>query len=146
MPIQVLGIDGGPFDQNSVEVCSGRMLRSYVLLKFSGNYATGGDTLDLTNGGGTLAAPTVIPPAQARGLVSMDIRPFCKTTASFSAADGQYYILVPAAAAGITPVPNSALNALKLKLMLDIAVEYNAGAYGADVLADEVIVELTWAR
>ena len=146
MSIQVLGIDGGPFDQNSVEVISGRTLRSYVLLKLSGNYATGGDTLDLTNGGGTAAAPSVIPPAQSRGLVSIDIRPFCKTTASFSAADGQYYVIVPAAAAGITPVPYSALNALKLKLMLDIATEYSAGAYGADALGDELVAELTWAR
>lgn len=144
--ITVLGIDSNPFDQNSVESKGDRFMRSYVLLKLSLNYATGGDTLDLTNGGGTAAAPSVIPPAQARGLVSMDIRPFCKTTTSFSAADGQYYVIVPAAAAGLTPVPISALNALKLKLMVDIGTEYSAGAYGADALGDEIIAELTWAR
>ncbi len=143
MSIQVLGIDGGPFDQNSVEVISGRTLRSYVLLKLSGNYATGGDTLDLTNGGGTPAAPSVIPPAQNRGLISIDIRPFCKTTASFSAADGQYYVITPGPT---TPIPASALNSMLLKLMKDIAVEYSAGAYAADVLADILIAELTWAR
>jgi hypothetical protein len=146
MTITVLGVDGNPFDQNSIEAWAGRFLRTYALLKLSGNYLTGGDLLDLTNGGGTPAAPTAVPTAQNRGLVSLDLRPFCKTTASFSAADGQYYVIVPAAAAGITPVPISALNALKLKLMVDIGSEYANGAYGADALGDELIAEFIWAR
>lgn len=146
MTITVLGMDGGPFDQNSESAAGDRFIRQYVLLKLSGNYVTGGDTLDLTNGGGTPAAPSIVPPAASRGLASIDIRPWCKSTTSFSAADGQYFVIVPAAAAGITPVPISALNALKLKLMVDIGSEYANGAYGADALGDEVIAELTWAR
>lgn len=143
MPVTVLGMDGGPFDQNSIEIISGRTLRTYNLLKLSGNYPTGGDVLDLTNGGGTPASPTAIPTAQVRGLVSIDIRPFCKSTTSFSAANGQYFIISPVA---VVPVPIVNLNALKLKLMLDVATEYTAGAYGADALADLIIAELTWAR
>ena len=141
MSVTVLGVDGNPFDQNSVEIISGRTLRTYNLLKLSGSYLTGGDVLDLSNGGGTLAAPSAIPAAQSRGLVSVDIRPICKTTTSFSAADGQYYVLSAA-----VPITGAALLAMKLKLMLDIAVEYSAGAYGTDALADIIIAELTWLR
>src|ERR1700674_1880764 len=143
MPITVLGVDGAPFDQNSIEIISGRTLRTYNLLKLSGSYPTGGDALDLTNGGGTPAAPSCVPSAQARGLISIDIRPFCKTTSSFSAADGQYFVITPGA---VVPVPAAGLSKLLLKLMADVATEYSAGAYGTDVLADIVIAELTWLR
>jgi hypothetical protein len=143
MPVQVLGVDGNPFDENSIEVIPGRFLRTYVLLKLSGNYPAGGDIFDITNAGGTALAPNATPQAVSRGLVSIDIRPLSKLTSSFSAAAGQYFIVYPS---GVIPIPFASLNTLKLKLMLDIATEYNAGAYGADALGDVIIAELTWAR
>ena len=142
MAITVLGQDGNPFDQGSIVAEADRYIRTFSIFKLSGNYTTGGDILDFTNGGGTLAAPVAVPPT-ARALVSVDIRPFCKTTASFSAADGQYFVLAPG---GVAPVPLSAVNALKLKLMVDIGVEYTQGAYGADALADILVAECVWAR
>jgi hypothetical protein len=143
MAITVLGADGGPFDQSSIMSVGDRFIRMLCRLVLSGNYVTGGDTLDFTNGGGSAAAPNAVPPAQVRGLVSVDVRPISKLTTSFAAAAGQYEIIAPG---GIVPVPLSAVNALKLKLMLDIAVEYAAGAYGADALGDFVQAEVYWLR
>jgi hypothetical protein len=142
MAITVLGFDGNPMDQNSIEGYGIRFLRTLHLLKLSGNYPTGGDLLDLTNGGGSLAAPVAIP-INTRGLASVDVRPFCKTASSFSAADGQYFIIAPG---GVTPISLANCALLKLKLMLDIGIEYTAGAYGADALADMLILECLWGR
>jgi hypothetical protein len=142
MAITVLGMDGNPFDQQSIEASGARFLRCYNIFKLSGSYATGGDTLDFTNGGGSLASPVAVP-VNTRGLVSIDLRPWAKTTSSFSAADGQYFVLAPG---GVIPVPLASINALKLKLMLDVATEYSAGAYGTDALADILIAECVWAR
>jgi len=143
MSITVLGADGGPFDQNSIMAVGDRFIKQICRLVLSGNYVTGGDILDFTNGGGTPAAPTTVPPAQTRGIVSIDIRPLSKLTSSFAAAAGQYELIVPG---GVVPIPFSAVNALKLKLMLDIAVEYTAGAYGADALGDFLQTEVYWLR
>jgi hypothetical protein len=140
--ITVLGLDGNPMDQQSIEASGARFLRCYNRFVLSGNYPTGGDTLDFTNGGGSLAAPVAIP-VNTRGLVSIDLRPFSKLTTSFSAADGQYFILAPL---GVIPVPLASVNALKLKLMLDVATEYANGAYGADALGDIIVAECVWAR
>src|ERR1700676_4438347 len=124
MSVTILGADGNPFDQSSIMSFGDRFIRMLCRLVLSGNYVTGGDTLDFTNGGGTPAAPNAVPPAQVRGIVSIDIRPISKLTTSFAAAAGQYEIIAPG---GVVPVPLTAVNALKLKLMLDIAGEYAAG-------------------
>jgi hypothetical protein len=143
MSIQVLGMDAAPFDQNSESAAGDRFIRQYVRAVLSGNYVAGGDSLDLTNGGGTPAAPSIVPPAANRGLVSVDVRPIGKTTAAFSCVGGAYSVISPGA---VLPVPVSAVNALKLKLFLVTNAEYAAGAYGADALGDLIILELTWAR
>ena len=143
MAVTILGADGNPFDQSSIMSLGDRFIKCLYRFVLSGNYPTGGDTLDFTNGGGTLAAPNAVPPAQVRGIASIDIRPLSKLTTSFAAAAGQYEIIVPG---GVVPVPFSAVNALKLKLMLDIAVEYANGAYGADALGDFIQAEVYWLR
>jgi hypothetical protein len=144
MSIQVLGFDGNPFDQNSIEAAGGRFLKTLVRLALSGSYVTGGDTLDLTNAGGTVAAPNTVPNAQSRGLVQIDVRPISKLTTSFAAAGGQYEII---SAAGVVPIPLANIaTALKLKLILIGGGEYSAGAYGADALGDLIEVEIYWAR
>lgn len=143
MSIQVLGIDGGPFDQNSIEVVAGRILRTLCLLKLSGNYPAGGDLLDLTNGGGSAVAPTTVPTAQSRGIACIDVRPIAKTTAALSAIGGTYQPITPG---GVIPIVASGFNALKLKLFLVTNAEYTVGAYGADALGDLLIAEITWLR
>ena len=143
MTISVRGFDGNAFDQNSIEAVGGRFLRTLVQLVLSGNYVAGGDTLDLTNAGGTPTAPTTVPSAQVRGIAQMDIRAISKSTTGFSSIGGAYSII---SAGGVIPVPISAVNALKLKLFLVTNAEYTAGAYGTDALADIVLAEIMWAR
>lgn len=141
--VTLYGVDGNPFDQNSIEAVGARFLRTYVRMALSGNYPTGGDLFDLTNGGGTPAAPTVVPQAQNGGLVSIDFRPFSKLTTSFAAVGGQYEIIN---AGGIVPIPFSAINALRLQLWLASNAQYANGAYGADALGDVITAELIWKR
>lgn len=143
MTITVYGLDGNAFDQNSIEAVGGRLLRTLVRLVLSGSYVTGGDTLDLTNGGGAPANPTTVPTAQVRGIASIKVAPIAKTTAAFSAVGGSYSVLSSGA---VTPIPNSAVNALKLKLYTVAGSEYSAGAYGSDALGDMLITEIIWAR
>lgn len=143
MAVTVLGADGGPFDQSSIMSIGDRFIKALCRFVLSSNYVTGGDTLDFTNAGGTPAAPNAVPPGQVRGIVAVDVRPFSKLTTSFAAAAGQYEVLAPG---GVVPVPLSAVNAMKLKLMVDIASEYAAGAYGADALGDIIMAEVMWLR
>jgi hypothetical protein len=143
MSITVLGADGGPFDQNSIISVGDRFIKAIYRFVLSGNYVTGGDNLDFTNAGGTPAAPNAVPVAQSRGLISIDIRPISKLTTSFAAAAGQYEIIVPG---GVLPVALPVANSFKLKLMLDIAFEYAAEAYGADALGDILQAEVHWLR
>ena len=144
--IQVLGFDGGAFDQNSIEARGDRFLREYVKLVFSGNYPTGGDTLDLTNAGGTPAAPTTVPQAAQRGVVDIDLIERATTNASLTAVGGYYIVLAPNAN---LPLKFADLANLKIKVFKNTAgsvAEYPAGAYGADVLADVVLLEVVYSR
>jgi len=50
---------------------------------------TGGDALDLSNGGGTLANPTTFPPATQRGAATFDIEAHGPTNSR--SANGGYY-------------------------------------------------------
>jgi hypothetical protein len=146
MTIKVVGLDGNPFDQNSVEARGDRFLREFVLLQLSGNYTTNGDTLDLTNGGGTSAFPNVLPPAASRGLADIDLIVRATTNASLLAVGGGYAIIAPNAN---TPLKFSDLATLKLKVFKNTAgsvAEYPQGAYGADVLADIIMLELPFVR
>ena len=146
MSIKVLGIDGGPFDQNSVEARGDRFLRAIVLLQLSGSYTTGGDPLDLTNAGGTALAPTTVPQAASRGVSDIDVIARATTNASNLATGGSYIILAPNANA---PLKFADLANLKLKIFKDSAgsvAEYPAGAYSADALADIVMLEVVYVR
>ena len=142
MSIKVLGSDGNPFDQNSVEVVAGRKLRSVVLLKLSGNYASGGDALDLTNGGGAPANPTTLIPAQARGVEAIDLM-VRGTSAGIVAAGGGYVIVTPN---GDAPMSFTDIQNLKLKVFATAGVELGAGAYSAGALADVIEAEIIWLR
>jgi len=142
--IQVLGFDGSPF---SPEIhCSAkgdRFIRAFLLLKFSGNYVAGGDTLDLTNGGGTPAAPNTVPPAVSKGPAQIYIEGR-GPTGGFSGGGGYGVVIPPAADAPLTFADAAAL---KLKLWkTNGATEYAAGAYGADITGDTFIAEVVWPR
>lgn len=146
MPIKVVGIDGGPFDQNSVEARGDRFLRAVVLLQFSGVYPAGGDVLDLTNAGGSALLPTTVLPAASRGVADIDVQVRATSNTSNLATGGSYLVVAPNAN---TPLKFADLSLLKMKIFKDSAgsvAEYPAGAYGADVLADIVSLEVVYAR
>lgn len=69
MGVQVLGFDGNPYDQRSIFSMGDRFITQMLYLSVSGLYVTNGIPLDFTNGGGTPAAPNVVPPAAASGSV-----------------------------------------------------------------------------
>lgn len=142
MTITVLGSDGNPFDQNSVELIAGRKLRTVMKLKFTNNYATGGDTLDLTNGGGTVLAPTCIPAAESRGAESVEA--LARGPAGSQSAGGGYYAVV--APNGDTPLTQADLANLKLKIFSSGGAELGAGAYPAAVMNDVVLLEAIYLR
>lgn len=146
MAIKVVGIDGNPFDQRSVEARGDRFLRAIVLLVLSGNYTTNGDPLDLTNAGGTALAPNTIPPACSGGVADMDIQVRATSNTSVLGAGGSYAIVAPNAN---TPLKFADLANLKLKVFKDSAgsvAEYPQGAYGADALADIITLEVVYIR
>lgn len=143
MSIQVLGYDGTPF--NFIQHASGNetAIRTMLKLLFSGNYPTGGDKLDLTNGGGTPAAPSTIPPAVQNGLIDIDILPRSTATSGQTASGGGYVVIAPNADA---PLTFSDVQNLKLKIFNAGGGELSAGAYPAAVTGDVVVLECFWAR
>ena len=142
MAIQVLGFNGGAFDQNSIWAGGDRFIEVILKLVFSGNYVTGGDALDLTNGGGTPAAPNTIPSAQSRGAATFDIE--AHGPAGSRSANGGYYTVV--APNNDAPLTFADLANMKLKIFSGGGSELGAGAYPADVLSDTVIIKLVFAR
>lgn len=141
MSIKVVGFDLAPFNQGHCNAAGDRFIRAILSLQFSGNYAIGGDTLDLTNGGGSAAFPTCIPPAEVRGAALIDVSAM-GPAGSLSAGNGEYRVLAPVA----PPVPIASLNNLKMKVFQTNQSEYAAGAYAADVLTDVVQLEVVFAR
>ena len=135
MAISVRGMDGDYFTQASVDGLAGRFLTCYYKLVFTGNYSTGGDTLDFTNGG----VNSSVPNAQARGIVSVAaVANGAGTTVSV--AGGNYAPLSPAA------LPTNTVTTWKLKIFAHGGTEYSAGAYGSDVTGDIVTLRVVYAR
>jgi hypothetical protein len=124
---------GAPPSMTDMDGAGNNFVYSRVRLAFSGNYPTGGDTVDLT----PLAA--VVPSgALPINVISEGNGP--ATVPSLSAAGGYYQIVAAA-------VP--ALNNFKIKIFKNTAgsvTEYPAGAYGTDVTTDTVDLEVTWRK
>lgn len=141
MSIKVLGYNSAPFDQGSVLLGGGRFLQTLHVLQFSGSYVTGGDTLDWTNGG----VQSAVPPAQSGGTVGEINNPVqvqmdeSTTNGSTLLGAGGLYVLLD----------GTNLTNWKVKLFKNTGgsvQEYPAGAYGSDVLTDDVEIIATWAR
>lgn len=143
MSIQVVGFDAGAFAQYHEEARGDRFIRQFLKLVFSGSYSTGGDTLDLTNAGGTPAAPNTVPPAVANGLVDVDVIER-STVSTGNAAGGGFYVLV--APNADVPLKFADLTTLKIKIFTGGTTELSAGAYPASVTSDVVILECVYAR
>src|SRR5580704_6850953 len=110
MSIKVLGYDATPFDQRHEEARGDRFIRQVLLLQFSGNYATGGDALDLTNAGGSPSAPSTVSQATLGRVVDIDIQVRgTATVPSLAAAGGDYVIVAPNQDAPLQPADLSLL-------------------------------------
>lgn len=133
MSIAINGVDGAPFTTRDVDASANNFVYSTYLLGFSGNYATGGDTLNFTTVAGLI--PTSKLPIsiaeQPQGLAA---------TPSLSAAGGFYQVIQNA-------VPTLANYLLKVfKNTAGSITEYGAGAYAADVLTDVVLLQVQWRK
>lgn len=142
MSITVKGWDGNPVDQRSFWAGGDRFIEVILKLIFSGNYSTGGDTLDLTNAGGSPTAPTTFPWATSVGAVTFDIEAH-GPAGSQSAGGGYYTVVAPNTDA---PLTFSDLANMKVKIFSGGGVELSAGAYPAAVTGDSVIIKLIYAR
>lgn len=133
MSVAAVGYDGNAFDQRSIDAVAPRFIKTHVRFKLTGNYVSGGDTLDFTNAGGTLSAPNTVPPG-AVALASVSITP--NGPAGSVGANGGDYVAILGSA------PTNA----KLKIFATAGTEYAAGAYSADATGDIVTAECLWTR
>ena len=143
MTIKVLGSDGNPFDQNSIEIVAGRKLRAVYKLVLSGSYVSGGDALDLTNGGGTPSYPNGLPAAQYRGAESVEPLSRGTSATARTSVGGYYTVQAPNADA---PLTQADLAALKLRVFSSGGSELAGGAYDATTLADVILLEVIYLR
>lgn len=142
MSIAVKGWDGNPVDQRSFWAGGDRFVEAILKLVFSGSYVSGGDTLDLTNAGGSPSSPITFPWATSVGAVTFDIE--AHGPAGSQSAGGGYYSVV--APNGDAPLTFADLANMKLKIFSGGGVEQGAGAYPAAILTDTVIIKVIYAR
>lgn len=131
--ITVLGVDGNPYTTRDVDGTGANYVYTRMKLQFSGNYPTGGDTLDLSSVASLIPAGAVPILAKASPMGTSAVP-------SLSAAGGLYQVIQNAA---------PTLANYLLKIFANSAgstTEYSAGAYGTDVLGDIVILECTWRK
>ena len=101
---------------NNVDGSGSNLFYAIGTLTFSGNYSTGGDTLDFTTVADKLPSTQII-----------------QAFAESQNGNSGYYI----------PVQGSALNNWKLKCFLGGGTEITAGAYPASVTGDIVQLSIT---
>ena len=140
MALSLVGTDGNPWVASKDEDASGNnFITQRLKVVPSGNYTTGGDTLNLS---------TVVPPGAGPIPGTNTVLPISVTTTeqgtaatpSLSAAGG-FYAIIQAAA--------PTLSNFLLKIFKNSAgsvAEYNNGAYGQDVLTDAIFLEVTWRK
>ncbi len=105
---------------NNVDSSASNFIYAAGTLAFSGNYATGGDTLDFTTVAG------VIPSSQA------------PVQLSIQSQNGNFNQYVP--------VQGSALNNWKVRIAAPGGTEIAAGAYPASVTSDIVAFQATFRK
>ena len=101
---------------NNVDSSANNYVYAVATLTFSGNYPSGGDTLDFTQVADKLPSDTIV-----------------QAFAESQNGNSGYYI----------PVQGAALNNWKLKAFLGGGTEVTAGAYPASVTTDIVQLSIT---
>lgn len=100
----------------NVDSSASNFVYAIATLAFSGNYPTGGDTLDFTTVADKLPSTQIV-----------------QAFAESQNGNGGYYV----------PVQGSALNNWKLKAIVAGGAELSAGAYPASVTSDIVQLSIT---
>jgi hypothetical protein len=124
----------------NVNAANNNFMEIKVPLTFSGNYPTGGDTLDLTPITKDLPTQEVIG---AFAFSNSSVNTALGQAGGFYVCQGQ-----PGPVGGVNnvnAVATTAFNVWKLKVFKNTAgsiAEYANGAYGADVTSDYVILRL----
>lgn len=101
---------------NNVDSSASNFIYALATLTFSGNYPSGGDTLDFTQIANMLPSDTIV-----------------QAFADSQAGNSGYYV----------PVQGSALNTWKLKCFAGGGTEVTAGAYPANITSDIVQLAIT---
>ena len=101
---------------NNVDSSASNFIYALATLSFSGNYSTGGDTLDFTQVTNLIPSDTIL-----------------QVLAESQNGNSGYYV----------PIPGSALNNWKLKCFVGGGTEISAGAYPAGVTGDIVQLSIT---
>ena len=130
MAISILGMDGNPAGGRDVDGSANNVVYANFRLSFSGSYATGGDTLDLS---------AIAPLIPSGGSLLSALAEGNGTGAQQSAAGGYYAVV------GNQSVP-TALNAYKVKIFSGGGAELSAGAYPAAVTGDYVVLQTVWRK
>lgn len=128
MAIAVNGSDGNPFTTRDIEGTGANFVTTYASLTPSGNYVTGGDTVDFT-GMASLVPSGAVP-------IEVDVVGQGNTAGTSWTAIGNYYALVQG-----TTIAN-----YKLQCWVAAGTQLAAGAYPATVTNDKIIVKVLWRK
>jgi hypothetical protein len=133
MALSIVGLDGNPFSTRDVNGINANYIYANMLVVPSGNYTTGGDTLNLSTVAGIIPSGSVP--------LLLFVAPMGTGAVPSLAAAGGLYQVVQAA------VPTLANYLLKIfALSAGALSEYSAGAYGTDVLGDVIVLTTIWRK
>jgi hypothetical protein len=132
--IVINGWDGKQVTPFSLDASPNNFIFGVFLLAFSGNYVTGGDTLDFTNAAGVNGPNLAAFVPSLSGIITA----FAEgngPTASQQGGGGYYATL-----AGASP------STWKIKVFSSGGAEIGAGAYPAAVTTDIVYLQVIWRK
>src|SRR5436309_7796848 len=127
MAIAILGADGNPFTTRDVDGTAQNFVFTQHKLTFSGSYATGGDTLDLTS------IARLVPSGSQPLQVFIEGNSSAATAQSFL---GGYYVAITGAS----------LATWKVKIFAAAGTELAAGAYGVAITGDIITMQICWRK
>lgn len=132
--IVINGFDGKQVNQFSLDATPNNFIFGAFLLALSGNYVTGGDTLDFTNAAGVNGPNLNALVPSLFGIISAFAEGNGPSTSQ--QGGGGYYAVL----AGATP------STWKLKIFNAAGGELAAGAYPAAVTTDIVVLQVLWRK
>ncbi len=126
MPIAINGLDGNSWSIRDMVANTNNIVFTYHKLTFSGSYATGGDTLDLSG------VAALIP----SGVLPLSVQPLGQGSADCQTAEGGYYSVKQ----------GTTLKNFLMQVWEPGGTELGAGAYDAEVIADVVLLIICWRK